>query len=108
MNALDDMSPVAYSMPIMFKFPIDSFRDRVSVLLDLYASTDDPCSDPEFMKSSSNKLLMCEMCELLIQPGDVRGLSHAAYHIICSTALRLRSRELHTLVLCMAGSDYLR
>jgi len=40
-GTLDEMSPVAYSKPIMFKFPIDSFRDRVSVLPDLYASTDD-------------------------------------------------------------------
>ena len=55
MNALDEMSPVAYSKPIMFKFPIDSFRDRVSVLPDLYASTNDPCSVPEFMKSRLNK-----------------------------------------------------
>ena len=38
----------------------------------------------------------------------VCGLSHAAYRIICSMALRLRSRELHTLVLCMAGGDYLK
>ena len=55
MSTLDEMSPVAYLKPIMFKFPIDSFRDRVSVLPDLYALTDDPCSDPEFMKSRLNK-----------------------------------------------------
>jgi len=51
---------------------------------------------------------MHEMNELLIWPGDVCGLSHAAYCIICSMELRFRSRELHTLVLCMAGGGYLR